>query len=704
MIKSRGRLRYIFLAASFLFMLQPGTASAAEGSIIVNGSDIVQAPDQKISCGSGSARYDSGTNTLTLENADIRTDSAGAPLIYGIQIERENVTVRLVGENTIRGHFGIGSSHPFALEGRGGGKLTIRAEQNLGLPGNPCRGIFVEGGGLTVSDADVRIVIGDSGDANAYGLYICGRDNRIINSYISVEAEAQPALDISYQGINATDAASLTISDNSEIRIDHLTAGIAVTGNLDVSGSQIAISEAGDSGISCGNLNISGQSDVKVTTDKGVALGVGQNFSISASSVQAESKRTNGILCENFEVTNVSNVAAKGYWPGVYAADGAVVEDSFVQAEATNDVSIFSRGPVTLTSSEVHAPNSIYAHGDISITGGTTEIGGGAIRSEKDIYIGGAVTSDGVLSYDKVEITSGKLVFSEADYSAVDRAVAKAEALNKDDYTNFETVEKALEAVVRGKDIREQQLVDGYATAIEEAIVALKAVPVAPKEYPILEGAAQIAISGKGKSVTIKVDGDFAKFTGVSVDGKKLAGESYTAVSGSTIVTLKAEYIDTLTAGVHTVTFHYSDGQAQTTLTLEEEKEPSTEPGEEEKPGQDETEKPGQDETEKPGQDGEQKPGQGGAQKPGQDGTEKPGQGGAQKPGQDGTEKPGQSGAQKPGQNGTQNQIQKPDQSQKDTTNVSPETGDGAPVGGWFVLICFSAVVMFAERHRRKAV
>ena len=61
-----------------------------------------------------------------------------------------------------------------------------------------------------------------------------------------------------------------------------------------------------------------------------------------------------------------------------------------------------------------------------------------------------------------------------ANYSKVDEAIAKAEALNKDNYKNFTGVEAAVNAVDRDKNITEQSEVDAMAKAIEDAIAALQ--------------------------------------------------------------------------------------------------------------------------------------------------------------------------------------------------------------------------------------
>ena len=70
-----------------------------------------------------------------------------------------------------------------------------------------------------------------------------------------------------------------------------------------------------------------------------------------------------------------------------------------------------------------------------------------------------------------------------ADYTAVDAAITKANALNKDDYTNFAAVQAAIDAVDRTKDITKQSEVDAMAAAIQSALAALEKKP-APTAAP----------------------------------------------------------------------------------------------------------------------------------------------------------------------------------------------------------------------------
>ena len=83
-----------------------------------------------------------------------------------------------------------------------------------------------------------------------------------------------------------------------------------------------------------------------------------------------------------------------------------------------------------------------------------------------------------------IEAALAALEYKDADYSKVNAAIEKANALNKDEYKDFTAVEIAINAVVRGKNITEQSAVDDMAKAIENAINALEIKPAKPKPEP----------------------------------------------------------------------------------------------------------------------------------------------------------------------------------------------------------------------------
>ena len=70
----------------------------------------------------------------------------------------------------------------------------------------------------------------------------------------------------------------------------------------------------------------------------------------------------------------------------------------------------------------------------------------------------------------------------------------------------------------------------------------------------------------------------FSHFTSISVDGKVLPSSAYTAASGSLNVTLQASYLETLSAGEHTITASFDDGSATATFTVDNAARPSAVP------------------------------------------------------------------------------------------------------------------------------
>ncbi len=111
-----------------------------------------------------------------------------------------------------------------------------------------------------------------------------------------------------------------------------------------------------------------------------------------------------------------------------------------------------------------------------------------------------------------IEDAIAALQYKDADYTKVDAAIAKANALNKDNYKDFTAVEAAVNAVVRDKNITEQSEVDAMAKAIEDAIAALKY-----KDADYTKVDAAIA-----KANALKKD-DYKDFSGVETAVKAVA-------------------------------------------------------------------------------------------------------------------------------------------------------------------------------------
>ena len=142
-----------------------------------------------------------------------------------------------------------------------------------------------------------------------------------------------------------------------------------------------------------------------------------------------------------------------------------------------------------------------------------------------------------------IEDAIAALQYKGADYTKVDEAIAKANALNKDNYKDFSGVEAAVKAVVRDKNITEQSEVDAMAKAIEDAIAALEQKPssgggpssgVFFPSYPVTipgkteNGTVTVstknATSGSTVTITVKPDDGFKldELTVIDKNGNEL--------------------------------------------------------------------------------------------------------------------------------------------------------------------------------------
>ena len=149
-----------------------------------------------------------------------------------------------------------------------------------------------------------------------------------------------------------------------------------------------------------------------------------------------------------------------------------------------------------------------------------------------------------------IEKAIDALQYKGADYTKVDAAIAKANALNKENYKDFSGVEAAVKAVVRGKNITEQSEVDKMAKAIEKAIDALQykgadytkvdaAIAKANalnkenyKDFSGVEAAVKAVVRGKNITEQSEVD-KMAKAIEKAIDALQYKGADYTKVDAA---------------------------------------------------------------------------------------------------------------------------------------------------------------------------
>ena len=123
-----------------------------------------------------------------------------------------------------------------------------------------------------------------------------------------------------------------------------------------------------------------------------------------------------------------------------------------------------------------------------------------------------------------------------------------------------------MQITVNGKPVDKVMMLDNY-------FIQIGSILTIPKEselsmYKILEGENQTIDIANEKDLIIKANGELSKFVELRVDNVILNSSSYSVIEGSTVVTLKNEYLSTLSEGEHSLTFVYTDGEITTNFKV----------------------------------------------------------------------------------------------------------------------------------------
>ena len=476
--------------------LLPVTAFAAEGyDLYVNGEQFTS-EKLSIACGEGTADFNPTANTLTLNNAVITLGgkSDESPK-YGLRVVgNADLTIKLSGVNSITlanggGIFADGGNVNYHITGNGKLTVDVRWDALYTLTGNieisdgaDLDITSAEGCGITSYNKGNVSVDGAKVKVSAYYSAVNAKELTVKNqSTVTLEA-SQEYFNAVYMG-DENGAGRIEITD-SELKATSYYPALYTEGNLTISGGKVECTSTADSAIwTQGDILIRG--DAKVITDGKYPMG-GKSITVEAADIDAKNTNENNIpaifdecvpvIADGYRLKYAQAVDDEGtkidllasgtqyfaLYKNVHFITKAVYEVSFAvtPAELTNVVIRLDgqeiTGPVELESGmyfvEVTADNCEPFSSDIT------------------------VTADAATHTQTIAMT-----YLPADYTKVDEAVAKAAALSKDEYKDFSAVETAVDAVIRGKNITEQDEVDAMAKVIEDAIAALEKKPAEPK-------------------------------------------------------------------------------------------------------------------------------------------------------------------------------------------------------------------------------
>ena len=156
---------------------------------------------------------------------------------------------------------------------------------------------------------------------------------------------------------------------------------------------------------------------------------------------------------------------------------------------------------------------------------------------------------------DRIRATGSAL----ASMEKAEEAVKKAEALPAADKTRPDD-QSAMDAYDAAKNAYDALSDAEKELAGERTKSALDAVWKALTAYDVIDGNGSTWANTDNEGLTFTVNGHHEKFAGLLINGATVDAKYYVIQAGSTVITLKAEYLQTLSAGKYTVTVRYTDG------------------------------------------------------------------------------------------------------------------------------------------------
>ena len=484
------KLFAILLSIVMVAGLLPTVAFAAENyDLYVNGEQFTS-EKLSIACGEGTASYDPNTKTLTLNNAAITSGgkSDESPK-YGIRVVGDtDLTIKLSGTNSITldnggGIFADGSSDNYNIIGDGKLTINVKWDALYTLNGNISISegakldiTSAQGCGITSYNKGILSIDGAKVAVSSYYTAASAKELEIKNNSEVVLIASADQFNAVYMG-DENGAGKIEIINSKVEATSHYPA-LFTEGNLTVNGGEVKCTSTADGAIwTKGNILIKG--GAKVTTDSKYPMGGNGSFTVEEAEIDAKNTNENNIpaifdesvpvIADGYKLTYAKAVDSEETEIDLLSSGTqyfALYKNVHFITKAVYPVS-FVVTPEGLTNVVIKV-NGQEINGPVSLTAGTYSVEVTADNCE--VYSDNiTITADTATHTQTIAMT-----YLPADYSKVDAAIAKANALNKDDYKDFSGVEAAVNAVVRDKNITEQAEVDAMAKAIEDAIAALQ--------------------------------------------------------------------------------------------------------------------------------------------------------------------------------------------------------------------------------------
>ena len=295
--KIKSKVLAALICCMLIIGLLPTTVLAASLTVLnVNGTSILSATDNKITCGEGTAEYDSDSNTLTLTNITIEGEFSGSAAIYAVG----DLTIRLVGTNTITsGYYGIyGNNGTITIGGEG--KLIIQSD-------NDCmRGDNISIGNVNETGAPTIEAMGRGKQAT--GIYTTNVLTIQNGAKVTAKSDGDSYALCGEGGITIADSTVNTTSSGSEQNV------ICSVSDFSIDNSTVTATgtsqDAFPAIFAAGNINITNKSNVEATSSGMRGIFTDSNMTVTDSTVTATGTTREGMVVVGTLTLNNSSLTA----------------------------------------------------------------------------------------------------------------------------------------------------------------------------------------------------------------------------------------------------------------------------------------------------------------------------------------------------------------------------------------------------------
>ncbi len=607
------RFLSLLCALTLCLGLMPATALAADGIELYVGGQLISESGCYENQGgtwtkvegtgpsSGQFSYDADTFTLTLNEAKIvnyQYVTVGGGITYPGSViafsQSADVSLKIVvsqGTSNITGSGGIlvvSKAGDASLSISGPGSLEVNMDKNdsgISLIGSKNVNLNIDG-------ADVKTLA-----AYYYGVDLHAGDGfkaaAVVNNG-KLTAGGSSGKGIYYRWTNPSDSgtSSLTVSGNavvdtrdSKILIDSQASEVQVSAGSDGNGGIVF---DGKSGTVYGDVTL--QEDLEIGTDE--TLTIGKDASLTVP--------------DGKTLTNDGTIAVEsgGKLEGTTTGNGTLKiaptittqpQDVEVKENetATFTVKVTGTEPLSYQWQQSTDKGSSWtnidsATSDTYTTGKTTmDMSGTQYRCVVSNSAGSVTSNVATLTVNKHVHTWGNPVWNWSE----DGKTCTVTFTCQNDETHKETPAVTVTSAVKTPATCAETGVTTYTATVEfngQTYTDTKEVadiPATGHRYEngkctvcggidpsfkamIIEGANGKWQKGSEGGLPFTSNAAFADFLMVQVDGKDVDASNYTVKEGSTIVTLNASYLETLSAGKHTLAIVSDTGTAETEFTV----------------------------------------------------------------------------------------------------------------------------------------